>query len=114
MNTQLLIDTSRAMVADDKGLLAIDALCQEAGLVPVVEPEVLMDGGSPAKRFHPVELPARDAGRNHPETEHGASRTDLSAASIGGRSGRRHGELSSPNRSRCRARDCVFVGRPVR
>lgn len=111
MNTKMLIDTARAMVAGDKGLLAMDesnptdmacypgekitegldglrdrlkgyvymgarfatwravitagdsilspgciqanaqalaryaALCQEAGVVPIVEPEVLMDGG---------------------------------------------------------------------
>src|SRR5665811_1335523 len=71
MKAQKLMDTARALVADDKGLLAMDestptcdkrfarlgipqteearraryaALCQEAGLVPVVEPEVLMDG----------------------------------------------------------------------
>lgn len=90
MNTQELVDTANSLVADDKGLLAIDesvstcnkrfaalgigdglpsqgcieanahalaryaALCQEAGLVPIVEPEVIMDGTHPLDRCREV------------------------------------------------------------
>lgn len=54
MNIQDIINTARAMVAGSKGLLAMDesdstcnkrfaALGQEAGLVLIVEPEVLME-----------------------------------------------------------------------
>ena len=91
MNMEKLVDTARALVAGDKGLLAMDesdstcnsarfakwraviligaglpsqgcleanahalardaSLCQEAGPVPVVEPEVLMDSGHSLQR----------------------------------------------------------------
>ena len=36
--------------ANSQALARYAALCQEAGLVPVVEPEVLMDGGHPLER----------------------------------------------------------------
>jgi hypothetical protein len=73
MNAMELVDTARRLVAGDKGIEAnaqalarYAALCQEAGLVPVVEPEVLMDGdhtlgairrgngGGPASGFQPA------------------------------------------------------------
>ena len=40
--------------ANAQALARYAALCQEAGLVPVVEPEVLMDGGHPLERCNEV------------------------------------------------------------
>ena len=80
------IPSRSCIEANAHALARYAALCQEAGLVPVVEPEVLMDGehtlercrevngGSPANRFQPAEFPAGDAGRHDPETQHGACR----------------------------------------
>ena len=46
---------SRACIeANAQTLARYAALCQEAGLVPVVEPEVLMDGGHTLERCHEV------------------------------------------------------------
>ena len=71
--------------ANAQALARYAALCQEAGLVPVVEPEVLMDGehtletvlrgdgGSPANGFQPALHPTGDAGGYDPEAQHGAS-----------------------------------------
>ena len=77
--------------------------------VPVVEPEVLMDGGQTlpavlrgqrggaANRFPSALQATRAAGRNHPQTQHGASGTRLPPAGVGRRSGRRHVETSVPS-----------------
>ncbi len=65
------------------------ALCQEAGIVPMVEPEVIMDGEhdiDDCYRGHrksaacavQCAVPAqRDAGRHHPESQHGHFRQGL-------------------------------------
>ena len=111
--------------ANAHALARYAALCQEAGLVPVVEPEVLMDGehtstvprgngGSPANGFQPALRTTGDAGGHDPEAQHGASGIDLPQAGNGGRGGRRHGEVSLASRPRCRSGDCVLVGRPIR
>ena len=75
--------------ANAQALARYAALCQEAGLVPVVEPEVLMDGdayppavprgdgGSPANGFQPALHTTGDAGGDDPEAQHGASGIDL-------------------------------------
>jgi len=48
---------SRACIeANAQALARYAALCQEAGLVPVVEPEVLMDGGHTLERCCEVHL----------------------------------------------------------
>ena len=112
--------------ANAQALARYAALCQEAGLVPVVEPEVLMDGdayagavprgngGSPAHGLHPALRATGDAGGHDPEAQHGASGIDLPQAGNGGRGGRRHGEVSLARRPRRRSGDCVPLGRPVR
>ena len=120
------IPTRGCIEANANALARYAALCQEAGLVPVVEPEVLMDGdayagamlrsdrGSPANCFQSA-LPARgDAGRRDSEAQHGPSRIDLPQAGNGGRSGGRHGPLPIAICPRCRSGDCVPVGRPIR
>ena len=112
--------------ANAQALARYAALCQEAGLVPVVEPEVLMDGTHTLQRcgevteevlrsgFQPALHATGDAGGDDPEAQHGASRIDLPRAGIGGRGGRRHGELSLAGRPRCRSGDRLLVGRPIR
>ena len=71
--------------ANAQALARYAALCQEAGLVPIVEPEVLMDGahtlercqrghrGSPANGFQPALRAAGSSGGHDPEAQHGAS-----------------------------------------
>lgn len=46
--------TSRAIVANAHALARYAALCQEGGLVPIVEPEVLMAGGHDISRCQDV------------------------------------------------------------
>ena len=112
--------------ANAQALARYAALCQEAGLVPVVEPEVLMDGEHTLERcrevteevlrtvFNQLYTQRVHAGGHDPETQHGASGIDLSPARSRGRGGRRHGEVSLASRPRCRSGDCVLVGRPIR
>ena len=112
--------------ANAHALARYAALCQEAGLVPVVEPEVLMDGDHTLERcaqvteealqtvFCQLYRAAGAVGGYDPEAQHGASGIDLPQAGRGGRGGRRHGEVSLASRPRCRSGDCVLVGRPIR
>jgi len=48
------IPTRYAINANAEGLARYAALCQEAGIVPIVEPEVLMDGAHDLKRCEDV------------------------------------------------------------
>jgi fructose-bisphosphate aldolase, class I len=48
------IPTATAMKVNSHALARYAALCQEAGLVPIVEPEVLMDGGHDLARCEEV------------------------------------------------------------
>ncbi len=48
------IPTAYAIDANAEALARYAALCQEAGIVPIVEPEVLMDGGHPLERCEEV------------------------------------------------------------
>jgi len=48
------IPTSYAIEANAQALARYAALCQEAGIVPIVEPEVLMDGDHPLERCEEV------------------------------------------------------------
>ena len=86
---------SRACIeANAHALARYAALCQEAGLVPVVEPEVLMDGEHTLERcgevteevlrtvFHQLYTQRRAAGGPDPEAQYGAFGTDLPHASI--------------------------------
>ena len=112
--------------ANAQALARYAALCQEAGLVPVVEPEVLMDGdhtlercrrsngGSAANGLHAAVHSTRDVGGHDPETQHGASGIDVPEAGSGGRSGRRHRAVSLAICPRRRSGDRVLVGRPIR
>ena len=48
------LPTNRAIVANAHALARYAALCQEAGVVPIVEPEVLMDGDHTIERCFEV------------------------------------------------------------
>ncbi len=48
------LPTDRAILANAHALVRYAALCQEAGVVPIVEPEVLMDGDHPIERCFEV------------------------------------------------------------
>jgi len=48
------LPTTYAVRANARALARYAALCQEAGLVPIVEPEVLMDGGHDIERCEEV------------------------------------------------------------
>jgi fructose-bisphosphate aldolase, class I len=48
------IPSGYAIDANAEGLARYAALCQEAGIVPIVEPEVLMDGDHPIERCEEV------------------------------------------------------------
>ena len=48
------IPTAYAIEANAQALARYAALCQEAGIVPIVEPEVLMDGEHPLERCEEV------------------------------------------------------------
>src|SRR5580692_10339886 len=48
------IPSRYAIDANAEGLARYAALCQEAGIVPIVEPEVLMDGDHPIERCEEV------------------------------------------------------------
>jgi fructose-bisphosphate aldolase, class I len=71
--------------ANAHALARYAALCQEARLVPVVEPEVLMDGGHALARcgevteevlrtvFQSTQFPTRDVGTHDSQAQHGAA-----------------------------------------
>ncbi len=52
------IPTTTCLRANARALARYAALCQEAGLVPIVEPEVLMDGGHTIERCEEVTFAA--------------------------------------------------------
>jgi fructose-bisphosphate aldolase class 1 len=112
--------------ANTHALARYAALCQEGGLVPVVEPQVLMDGDHTIERcfeiteetlhtlFAGSPPSAGRPGGDAPEGEHGAGRQTLPS------SGRRRGggggnyPVSEACRPRCRSRGRIPVGRPDR
>ena len=83
------IPSAGCIEANAHALARYAALCQEAGLVPIVEPEVLMDGEHTLERccevteevlrtvFNQLTCSAGDAGGHDPEAQHGASGIDL-------------------------------------
>ena len=112
--------------ANAHALARYAALCQEVGLVPVVEPEVIMDGDHTLEQCCEV----TDEVLRTVFSELFAQRvmlegmvlkpnmvlpgTVLEQSTEIGRSSRCHSELFLASSSRCRAGDCVPVGRPIR
>jgi fructose-bisphosphate aldolase class I len=75
------IPSRGCLEANAHALARYAALCQEAGLVPIVEPEVLMDGNHTLEQCAEITeatlrtVPAAGAfGRHDPEAQHGAPR----------------------------------------
>ena len=103
--------------ANAHALARYAALCQEAGVVPIVEPEVLMDGDHTIERCfevteatlqHGLPRPAgagRGAGGHAAQAEHGACRARAARARPASPRWRRPPSAVSgaPSRRRCRA-----------
>ena len=83
------IPSRYAIDANAEGLARYAALCQEAGIVPIVEPEVLMDGAHPLERCEEVTNVVLDSVFSHlfaarvvlgghgAETQHGDSGQEM-------------------------------------
>ena len=104
------------------------ALCQEAGIVPIVEPEVLMDGDAldrasgegdrprPAGAVHRAPRPARRPLGDAAEAEHGARAATRRATAPGSTRSPRRPSTSSTGtcRRRCRGSSSSPAARPTR
>ncbi len=115
-----------AIEANAHALARYAALCQEAGLVPIVEPEVLMDGDHTLEQCDE----ATDEALLKVFSELVAQRVVLEGMILKpnmvlpglacptqesvDRSGRCNGELFPANRTRGRSGDCVLVRRAIR
>ena len=120
------IPSRSCIEANAHALARYAALCQEAGLVPVVEPEVLMDGEHTLERCREVTEEALRTVFNQLNCQRVLLEGMIlkpnmvlpgltcPTARISGRSGRCHGEVSLANCPRRRSGDCVPVGRPIR
>ena len=90
--------------ANAQALARYAALCVEGGLVPIVEPEVLMDGDHDIDAcekvtewmlkevYQPALLRQGAAGADHPQAQHGDRRQEVRKAGEPAGSGRAHGE----------------------
>ncbi len=120
------IPTAGCLAANAEALARYAALCQEASIVPIVEPEVLMDGdhthralrgsdGCDARARLRRAVPAPRAPRGHgAEAEHGHRRQEVREAGDGRAGGRGHRALPAAARSRGGAGHRLPVGRAER
>ena len=119
------IPTSFCLQANAHALARYAALSQEAGLVPIVEPEVLMDGETLShavkksrqrrcRKFHAAPRPSRAPRRHGAQAQHGRARERLCAASERGRSGRGDRALFPPGDPGGGTWDRVSLGWPER
>ncbi len=112
--------------ANAHALARYAAICQEAGLVPIVELEVLMDGEHTLERCYEVTEEVLRTVFNQLNAQRvmlegmivkpnmvlpGLSCSKQAAVND---VSRRDGEVSPESGSRCCSRDCVLVGRPIR
>ncbi len=112
--------------ANAHALARYAALCQEAGLVPMVEPEVLMDGAHTLEQCRAVteetlravfdQLYAQRVLLEGMILKPNMVLPGLSCqrAGSGGRCRRCHRTMSAARRPGCRSRHCVLVGRSIR
>ena len=112
--------------ANAQALARYAALCQEARLVPVVEPEVLMDGWHTLEQCRMVTEEVLRTVFNQLYTQGVMLEgmllkpnmvlpgINLPQARNGGRGSRRYGEVSFASRTCCRSWNCVLVRRPTR
>ncbi len=122
------IPSGTCIEANAHALARYAALCQEAGMVPMVEPEVLMDGDHDIETCYEVtEVDAalavrravraeRDARRHHPEGLDGRRRQGLRRAGQRRGSRRSHPAVPevAPCRRSCRASCSCPAARPTR
>ena len=113
------------VAANANALARYAALCEEQEIVPIVEPEVLMDGNHDIDRcsmvtewvlktvFEQLFYSTRAARRHGAETEHGGARQEIAEAGVGRRSGGEDRAHPQSVRAGGRARHCVLVGRAV-
>jgi fructose-bisphosphate aldolase, class I len=92
------------------------ALCQEAGLVPIGEPEVLMDGDgtNSTHRLCSTRRPGRHARRHDSEAQYGRSRIEVPTPELERRDCRCHGAVSAANRAGRCTWDRISLRRPIR
>ena len=114
------------MWANAHALARYAALCQEAGIVPIVEPEVLQDGthtlarsfavtgAGAAGAVHGAARPASGPARHPAQAEHGAVRVRGVRPRRRRRSRRRDARVLLPARPRSRPRHRVPLRRPDR
>ena len=120
------IPSTACIRANAHALARYAALCQEAGLVPIVEPEVLMDADNTIERCYEVTAQtlhwtfarARGHGRrpagSAPQAEHGDLGQGLPGAGARGADRGADDRLLPPPRPGGRARDRLPLGRSVR
>ena len=122
------IPTMTAIHVNAHALARYAALCQAAQIVPIVEPEVLMDGDHDIDRCYEVTQPraqqdvpgiagpARRAGRHDPETQHGDLRQEKREAGLRRRGrGENHPAVEEPAcPRRCPASPSSPAGSPTR
>ena len=118
------IPTRSCIDANARGLARYAALCQEVGLVPIVEPEVLMDGvpfhrplrrglrRHPHQRLFRASPASRAPGRHPAQAQHGNFRQTVSPAGRGRGDCRSHPSLFPAECPGRRARHRLPVGRP--
>ncbi len=112
--------------ANAHALARYAALCQEAGIVPIVEPEVLMDADNTIERcydvtartlkwtFHELVRPGCRPQGDPAQAEHGDLRQGLSRAGVVGADRAGDCRLLPHSRTGSRAGDRLPVRRPVR
>src|SRR6516164_5936162 len=111
--------------ANAHALARYAALCQEQHLVPIVEPEVLMDGSHTIERCEEVTglvlhsvfdalFHQRVSGGDAPQAQHGYRREGVPAPGLAGGGRDLDIALLAPARAGRGAWDCIPVGRPKR
>ena len=121
------IPTDACLHVNAHALARYAALSQEAGIVPIVEPEVLMDADNSIETlprgdvaapctlvFEELDSQASRARGHAPQAEHGDLRQGLPDPGLGRRGGRADDRLLPPARAGDGARDRVPLRRPVR
>ena len=120
------LPSTNGLSANAHALARYAALAQEAGLVPIVEPEVLMDGDHTITESATVDRPGaavglrgarspgRRSARDAAEAEHGALRLRRRRARVRGRGRRTNPRRPVPPRAGGCARNRVPVGRTER
>ncbi len=114
------------VAANAHALARYAALCQDEGIVPIVEPEVLMDGDHDIDRcvevttwvlketFQALFYQPRRARRHGAQAEHGGARQKIGQARLRRRSRRQDAARAQRMRARRRARHRLSLRRPVR